>query len=80
MIKPLWRLFLESIGVQIIEYALEILPSHIPFEKDKLTPNKAGLIDDYIIRKEIDIRLIYDKSVYFDIFDKAVQQHEGEHL
>lgn len=80
MIKSLVGLFLESIRVKIVKDAFEILPLDASFEKDKINPGKADLVDCYIIRKGIDIRLIYYKCIDSNVLNKGVKQYEWQHL
>ena len=55
MIKPLERLSLESIGVEIAKYTFEIVTFYIFLKEYKINSGKAGLLDCYIIMKLINI-------------------------
>ena len=72
MAEPLEWLSLESFGIKIVKYSFEVFAFDTFFEEDKISPDKAGLIDGYIIRKEINIRLIYYEGVYLNVINKGV--------
>jgi hypothetical protein len=51
VIKPLRRLILESIRMQIVKNGFEILTLYIFSKEDKISSCKANLIDGQMVRK-----------------------------